>query len=214
VRILLRTRLVLFVMAIPTALTLIPMVTPTADTPVDFIPQLRILAYYGVFSGFGWLLHRQAELVGEFGRKLWIPVLVALAVVGPLGILGDRLIRGGGAWSLGERIIALYLGGLFSWSLVVLFIGAFVKWGDEPRAWISYLSDASYWCYLVHLPIVVALQILVADLALPGALKYALVMGMTIAVCLGSYQAFVRTTFIGRTLNGPREKAAPAPVTP
>jgi peptidoglycan/LPS O-acetylase OafA/YrhL len=201
-------------MAVPTALTLLPMVTPTADTPVDFIPQLRILAYYAVFSGFGWLLHRQAELVGEFGRKLWVPVVVALLVSAPLGALGDRLLRGGPAWSLGERSAALYLGGLFSWSLILLFIGAFVKWGDQPRAWISYLSDASYWCYLIHLPIVVAFQILVADLAWPGALKYALVMAATIAICLGSYRAFVRYTFIGRTLNGPREKSAPAPVTP
>ena len=213
-RILVRSRLVLFVMALPTALTLIPMVTPTADTPVDFIPQLRILAYYAVFSGFGWLLHRQADLVVEIGRKLWVPVVVALAVLAPLGILGDRLIRGGAPWSLGERVAALYLGALFSWSLVLLFIGAFVRWGDQPRAWVAYLSDASYWCYLVHLPIVVALQILVAELPWPGALKYGMVMTVTIAACLGSYQALVRYTFIGRTLNGPREKAAPAPVTP
>jgi len=97
---------------------------------------------------------------------------------------------------------------------VLLFIGAFVRWGDQPRAWVAYLSDASYWCYLVHLPIVVALQILVAELPWPGALKYGMVMTVTIAACLGSYQALVRYTFIGRTLNGPREKAAPAPVTP
>jgi peptidoglycan/LPS O-acetylase OafA/YrhL len=95
---------------------------------------------------------------------------------------------------------------------VLLFLGAFVKWGATPRPWVSYLSDASYWCYLIHLPVVVALQILVAPLEWPGLLKYVLLMSATIAICLGTYQAFVRYTFIGATLNGPREKPGPAPV--
>jgi glucans biosynthesis protein C len=71
---------------------------------------------------------------------------------------------------------------------------------------VSYLSDASYWCYLVHLPLTVALQIGVAELPWPGLLKYAIIMTGTIAACLGSYHAFVRTTFIGATLHGPRER--------
>ena len=118
--------------------------------------------------------------------------------------------------SLAERIGMHYLGALFGWSLVLLFLGAFVRWGAKPRPWVSWLSDASYWCYLIHLPVVIAFQILVADLGWPGPLKYALLMAATFAVCLGTYQAFVRYTVLGATLNGPREKpaAAPASVTP
>jgi hypothetical protein len=46
----------------------------------------------------------------------------------------------------------------------------------------------------------------VADLPWPGLLKYAIVMTGTIGACLGSYQAFVRYTFIGAALNGPRKR--------
>src|SRR6185436_12005156 len=99
----------------------------------------------------------------------------------------------------------LYLSALLGWSLVILFLGAFVKWGAQPRAWVSYLSDSSYWCYLVHLPIVIALQIAVSDLPWPGLLKYAIVMTGTIGACLGSYHAFVRYTVVGAALNGPRK---------
>jgi hypothetical protein len=182
----------------------------SADTPVGYLPQPRILAYYGVFAGFGWLLQRQTDLVEEFGKRLWIPLALALAILYPLSRLVDRTIRGGPPASPAARAGALYLSALFGWSLVILFLGAFVKWGGKPRAWVAYLSDGSYWCYLVHLPVVVALQILVADLAWPGPIKYALIMTATIAACLGSYQLFVRYTFVGATLNGPRGR----PVTP
>ena len=137
-----------------------------------------------------------------------------MVAIAPVGAIVEQVVRSGRPASPAMWIGALYLSALLGWSLVVLFLGAFVKWGAQPRPWVSYLSDASYWCYLVHLPIVVALQILVADLAWPGLLKYAIVMTGTIAACLGSYHAAVRYTFIGAALNGPRERPAPAPVTP
>jgi peptidoglycan/LPS O-acetylase OafA/YrhL len=210
VRTLVRLRLVAFGMAIPTAVTLFPMLSMSADTPVDFVPVVRILLYYLVFTAFGWFLHRQADLVEDLGKGLWVPAVSALASLAPVGILVERTVATGPLQPLALRIGALYLSALFGWSLVVLFLGAFVKWGTKPRPWVAYLSDASYWCYLIHLPIVVALQILVADLPWPGLIKYAIVMAATIGACLGTYHALVRYTFIGATLNGRRER----PVTP
>ncbi|MBI3855515.1 MAG: acyltransferase family protein [Planctomycetes bacterium] len=211
---LIRLRLVLFVMAIPTAATLHPMISLSADTPFDFVPQLRILAYYFVFVSFGWLLHRQPDLVAELGRGLWIPLGLAVITIVPLSTAVEKVVQYGRPLNPLVWIVSLYLSGLFGWSMVILFLGAFVKWGERQRPWVSYLSDASYWCYLVHLPVVVALQILAADLEWPGLLKYAMIMTATIAVCLGTYQAFVRYTFIGTTLNGRRERPEPAPVSP
>jgi glucan biosynthesis protein C len=203
-----RYRAVVFLLAIPTALTLYPMEFLSGDTPISFVPQPRILAYYIVFAGFGWLLQRQDRLIEEFGKGLWMPLLVALATFVPLGMVVERVVTKTPFDPPIARWGALYLGALFGWSLVILFLGVFVKWGAQPRAWVSYLSDASYWCYLVHLPIVVAMQILVADLAWPGLLKYAIVMTVTVAACLGSYHAFVRYSFIGAVLNGPRLRPA------
>ena len=213
---LVRFRLVALFMALPTAGTLYFMKSLEVETPVSFVPQPRILAFYAVFYGFGWLLHRQKELVVELGKKLWIPAILAAAILVPLGLLVERAMNTGGAMPpLWNRVGALYLSALFGWSLVLLFMGAFIRWGEQPRPWVSYLSDASYWCYLVHLPVVIAFQILVSDLPLPGLLKYAMVMTATIAVCLASYHTLARYTFIGAALNGKRERpAAPAPVTP
>jgi peptidoglycan/LPS O-acetylase OafA/YrhL len=214
VRVLVRFRLTALALALPTAATLAPMEVLSADTPVNYVPQGRILAYYAVFAGFGWLLHRQTDLVEQLGRHLWVPLVLAVALIAPAGKMAERMMLQGPATSTAERLSELYVSALLGWSLVLLFLGAFVRWGARPRPWVAWLSDASYWCYLVHLPVVVALQVLVSDLAWPGPLKYALVMAGTIAFCLGTYQAFVRYTFVGAMLNGPRERppAAPAPV--
>ena len=53
------------------------------------------------------------------------------------------------------------------WGFVLGFLGLFTRFCQRPNAWGRYLADASYWIYLVHLPVVIALQIMVARWALP-----------------------------------------------
>ena len=60
------------------------------------------------------------------------------------------------------------------------------------------MADASYWSYLVHLPVLVALQIALAPRPWPAPLKLALALGGTSAVCLVSYRALVRRTPLAR----------------
>ena len=69
---------------------------------------------------------------------------------------------------------------------------------------IRYLSDSSYWLYLVHLPIVVWLQVAVAEIPLHWSLKLAFISVATIALALLSYDLFVRSTWLGTLLNGRR----------
>jgi glucan biosynthesis protein C len=66
------------------------------------------------------------------------------------------------------------------------------------------VADASYWMYLIHLPLVLWLQIGVAELPFHWSLKWAGIVVLTVGFSLLSYQWFVRTTWIGRILNGSR----------
>jgi len=56
--------------------------------------------------------------------------------------------------------------------------------------------------YLIHLPVVVWLQVAIAELLLHWSLKLAFISTMAIAVSLLTYDLFVRSTFIGWLLNG------------
>jgi glucan biosynthesis protein C len=69
---------------------------------------------------------------------------------------------------------------------------------------VRYISDSSYWIYLAHLPVVVALQVLVSPWAVPWQVKYPLIVVTALTILLPSYQWLVRTTFLGAWLNGRR----------
>jgi peptidoglycan/LPS O-acetylase OafA/YrhL len=74
--------------------------------------------------------------------------------------------------------------------------------GFSP-AW-RYLADASYWLYLIHMPIVMALQVALSQLDWPGLIKFAVIIVVAIPPMLASYHLLVRFTFIGAILNGRR----------
>ena len=100
---------------------------------------------------------------------------------------------------------------LTMWSLVFLTIGLFKKLCQRPNAFVRYVADSSYWMYLIHLPIVVWLQVAVAELPLHWSIKLAFISTITIATALLTYDLFVRSTFIGWVLNGRRRDRVMAP---
>jgi peptidoglycan/LPS O-acetylase OafA/YrhL len=73
---------------------------------------------------------------------------------------------------------------------------------------LRYISDSSYWLYLIHLPLVILAQWLVRDLQVPAFLKFAAITIVISAFLLLTYEYGVRYTVIGRLLNGPRTRTA------
>ena len=68
-----------------------------------------------------------------------------------------------------------------------------------------YLADASYWIYLAHLPLVMALQVAMSRVQWPWFVEFALTLAVAMALLLISYDLFVRNGFIGAWLNGRRK---------
>src|SRR5690606_1382515 len=89
-----------------------------------------------------------------------------------------------------------------------LTIGGFKRVCSKPRRWVRYVADSSYWLYLIHLPMVVWLQVAVAEVEVHWSLKLGLVSAVTIAVALLSYDVFVRSTWVGWLLSGRRRPRA------
>jgi peptidoglycan/LPS O-acetylase OafA/YrhL len=71
---------------------------------------------------------------------------------------------------------------------------------------VRYVSDSSYWLYLVHLPLIIVGQVLVRGLELPAMVKFTVLVAGATVILLVSYQLLVRYTWIGRLLNGPRTR--------
>ena len=91
---------------------------------------------------------------------------------------------------------------------VIGWTGGFVRWFAQPSPAIRYVADASYWIYIVHLPVVVALQVWLVRLAWPAWVQVPLVVAATVILLLAVYHAGVRYTWVGAWLNGRRHTRA------
>ena len=59
---------------------------------------------------------------------------------------------------------------------------------------MRYLAGSAYWTYLLHLPIVLALQFALMDTPWPWPLKFSATVASTMLICLLSYEILVRRT--------------------
>jgi peptidoglycan/LPS O-acetylase OafA/YrhL len=180
---------------------------PTPDS--SLVPNLAASVAYASAFGFGWLAHRQTELLAAW-RRLW-PAYLALALgftIAQLALLGltPAIHPPTGATRL--ALSALYP--LATWSWTFALIGLAVRYLSDFSPARRYIADASYWLYLVHLPLILALQVMVASLAWPWPVKFAVILGVAFPLMLASYQLLVRHSFIGAILNGPRESRSRA----
>ena len=200
------------VLALPTAAALWLMRFWGMDTPdQSLVPQLPPLLIYGGFFLLGWLLHRQGELLSPLTR-LTLPrwIMAGLGIAAVL-LLGDLQGDPGNPHYLAAHVAHSLGYGLIMWSLALLTIGVFRKLFARPNAFVRYVADSSYWMYLFHLPVVVWLQVAVAEVPLHWSLKLAFITLTTIGLSLLTYDLFVRPTFIGWVLNGRRRERVIVP---
>ena len=174
------------------------------DTSSSILPPLHLLAYYAIFFGYGALYFDSQDERGNLGRRWWLALPLALLVVYPAGLAttyGRANLRG----------LAILLQVIYVWMMSAAMMGLFRRFVSKERGWIRYLSDASYWMYVAHLPLVLAAQLWVRDWTLAPGWKFLIVCGGVSAILLLSYEYLVRYTWIGALLNG--RKHRPVPVT-
>jgi peptidoglycan/LPS O-acetylase OafA/YrhL len=179
------------------------------DTSIGLLPVPHVLGYYALFFAFGVLYHDSGEHSARIGRNWKWTLPLMLLVVFPVGLelttgsvgFRDQLLPV--SW---QRPVANVLQVVFAWGMSFACIGLFRSvFHGESRIW-RYMSDASYWLYLAHLPLVILLQHIVRDWPLPALVKFLFICLVTTGVLLLSYRYMVRYTWIGRLLNGPRER--------
>ena len=173
------------------------------DTSEGLIPAPQVLLYYACFFGFGALAYDHRGRGGEplmdvIGRRWVIQLAVGTVVLFPAGL---TLLEG--LWSASALLQIV-----FAWTMSFGLVGLFRRFMSGARFRVRYLSDASYWMYLAHLPLVFVAQGVVARLGLPALVDFAVMCVAVTAMLLVTYRYVVRYTFVGRLLNGRRTRAA------
>jgi peptidoglycan/LPS O-acetylase OafA/YrhL len=102
------------------------------------------------------------------------------------------------------RLVAAVLYAIAIWMMTFAVMGLALRFMSGFSPTWRYLADASYWLYIIHLPIVMALQVMLSQLDWPGLIKFAIILVVAVPPMLASYHLMVRFTFIGAVLNGRR----------
>jgi peptidoglycan/LPS O-acetylase OafA/YrhL len=179
-------------------------------SPESFIPQAWPLLFYGLFYWAGWQFFGRETCLAPLRPWMGGIAVTSLVLFVPYYLLlpkVDASILQTGATKplslplqLVEGILTVYLATLLT--LLSLLIGQQCLSRGTPI--LRLLSDASYWIYLVHLPLVYFLQTLLVEAPLLLGMKLLLTSGGTFLFCFASYLVFVRYTPIGWMLNGKR----------
>jgi len=168
--------------------------TTFLKTNTTFEIEAAVFVTYFVFYGMGWMLYRTDSLK-QFSHHCWAQLGIATL----LFLIGNFAPWPNAAWTLlvNQVITAVYTP-LFVFGFIALFQTYFYSYSRR----LSYLMEASYWVYIVHLPIVAFIPGLIGSFALPVLIKFLIVFSATTLICFVSYHYLVRGSFIGMFLNG------------
>lgn len=208
-------------MILPTVVLNLTMPSWSIDTPWGWLPRPTSLAYYGLFFATGYALHR-AGSVGRVGRswRWMLPLTLLVLVPAFLYFAGSAPVAFEyGGWSnfLTTRAAVLptvIAQAAVTWGMVCSLLGLFMHCCSNPRPWVRWCADSSYWVYLLHLPIVYFLNLWLASWTIPGIpagpltaiIKFLLILSATVALCLITYALFVRPTPLERIIGGSGKK--------
>jgi peptidoglycan/LPS O-acetylase OafA/YrhL len=188
-----------------------PIIGP--DTFGGVVPWPPQLIYYAVFFGFGAICYGREEFDQAIGRR-WQACFILSIPALLLGIhwieLRNAAFKAGWEANQSEIIWYHFLTNLcqlfFAWLMIFGFIGFFRRFFSKENIKVRYLSDASYWIYIAHMPLIIALQFWVSKWPYPGILKFLFIFTLTVGVLMLIYEYAIRYTWVGTMLNGKRTR--------
>ena len=205
-----RSRLAPAILALPIGIALC--LDPTwigwfgVRTPdASLVTNLQAWIGFGTAFSFGWLLHRQVDLIRMMQRR-WLlnSVLAVVLIAASLGLAIASVTPPVPIDYSATKLAGAVCYALAIWTTTFAAIGLALRFlsGFSPTR--RYLADASYWLYLIHLPILLVLQVAVSSLDWPWPIKFGAILLVALPLMFASYQWLVRYSFIGTVLNGRR----------
>ena len=182
-------------------LMLVWMGTAGIITSLTWIPNFIVLLLYFIFFGLGWMIFKTDSL--QYLKTNSIAQLIAATL---LFLAADFIPWQNSGWEYTvKQLLTALSGTLFIFGFIAFFLTYFHSYSKR----LSYLMEASYWVYIIHLPIIAFIPGLMAGSGIPVFLKFVITLTVTSVICIITYKYFVRGTFIGMFLNGKVHKNIP-----
>ncbi|GGY83784.1 hypothetical protein GCM10011613_30860 [Cellvibrio zantedeschiae] len=174
--------------------------------PDSFFPQLWSFGFFGIFFLLGYWIFSAENFIEKFQPYWKLLLVLSLVAYGifytlipkefsmvpaPM-VLWKKIIV-----SLCEAYVAVWM------TLVCLTLGK--TWLNSHSKFMRLIADSSYWIYIIHLPLLFALQYQLMDKNWSLFAKFSVASGVTLAIGFVTYLLLVRWTPIGWMLNGRRK---------
>ncbi len=199
------------------AMAIVPILSKYIPLPApeSFIPSFWGMSYFGLFFFVGWVFYRDKLLLDKL-EKWSIPMVVSssigfiiMCLIMPTTVPFEELLK-----SINQppelnlrQVIAALSNTVLACHLTFLCLIYSRKFLNFKNNKMRYISDASYWIYIMHLPLVFLLQALFRDVHLPIIVEITAMSTIIFIVGLISYATLVRYTPIGWMLNGKRVRS-------
>ena len=193
------------------------------DQPVPFpapdklTPTFRAYGFYGTLYLLGaGVYHRKDKIVKITCFLKMVTVIAIMSLVTYFMIIPEAptltMIKQAaasgqfspsGSWHVLQSAIQTIA--IISWTALVLMLGQ--RYLNQQSVQSRFISDASYWVYLVHVPVLIYIQMPLINLECSAILKFIISVAVTFTLSLLSYYLLVRSTWLGVFLNGKKQNA-------
>jgi RNA polymerase sigma factor (sigma-70 family) len=184
-------------LVLPLTLLLANMRGMDVDTPdQSFVFTWPPVLLYALFFTLGYSLFQNKSLLPTFtkswrSRLLLGQIFATVAAVLTVVPYSTEL-----RWASALLLALAMTHSVYGW------LGTFLHFFSAPSPRLRYLADSSYCLYIVHLPLVVALQLALHQSGWPWWLQVPAINLISFGILLATYHWAVRRTWLGRWLNG------------
>jgi len=168
-----------------------------------FMPHLPSLIYYGSFFALGYFVNATGMIATLKLGQPW-RYFVLGCVTFPVAIYASGVDHAIRPAVFDVHLFACMANAVCTWAWVLGFIGLALRFLDRASPWALYISQSSYWVFMVHLLFAALAAWALATTDLHAAIKFTLVLGFTTVMCFLSYHYWVQRSWISVFLNGKR----------
>jgi glucan biosynthesis protein C len=165
----------------------------------------------------GFLLASSQRLLDQVQRMRWIYLALAVAILVATGFVAYS--GGDAAFGTPRYALVWCLKSLSSWCWMLAFVGLARQYLTRRTPFLQYANEAVLPFYILHQTVIVVLGYFVVQWAIPGLLKWAIILGGSLAIMMVLYEFLIRRFNVMRFLFGLKWRskapaAQPEPVTP
>lgn len=163
-----------------------------SEPRIRLVPNPLTIIYYLSFYMVGWFLFKSNRYLNYLNSFDWISFILGFIIFSFYFFCKSSV----------SYFDFLIIKPLMTWLLIFGIMGLFIRYFSSYSSKARYISDSSYWIYLVHMEFCYLLPCLIFNWDIPSTFKFLIVTTLTTLICFLSYHYLVRNTLIGRFLNG------------